>query len=122
MYEPYLSTPGLFSTISLPQAINDVSIFSLGAGRFCVMAKIKYGTQSGKSINGSMAQQCYSGETLGPNWHTNTLHEEKEVTKNGITFNCFDISNKDGDRLESCICNQDLCNSFDNWPSTSWVF
>ena len=104
MYEPYLSTPGLFSTNSLPQAINIVSIFSLGIGRLCVMAKIKYGTQSGKSINGSMAQQCYGGETLGPNWHTNTVHEEKEVTKNGITFNCFDISNKDGDRLESCIC------------------
>ena len=49
-----------------------VLYFILGASRFCVMAKIKYGTQSGKSINGSMAQQCYSGETLGPNWHTNT--------------------------------------------------
>ena len=85
------------------------------------MAKIKYGTQSGKSINGSMTQKCYSSETLGPNWHTNTLHEAKEVTKNGITFNCFDISTKDGDRLESCICKEDLCNSFDNWPST-WVF
>ena len=36
------------------------------------MAKIKYGTQSGKSINGTMTQKCYSGETLGPNWHTNT--------------------------------------------------
>jgi len=92
-----------------------------GARRFCVMAKIKYGTQSGKSINGSLAQQCYGAGTFGPNWHTNTVHEEKEVTKNGITFNCFDISNKDGDRFESCICKEDLCNSFDNWPST-WVF
>ena len=45
--------------------------FILGASRFCVMAKIKYGTQSGKSINGTMAQQCWS-ETLSPNWHTNT--------------------------------------------------
>ena len=49
-----------------------VSIFTLGVFRFCVMAKIKYGTQSGKSINGSMTQKCYGGETLGPNWHTNT--------------------------------------------------